>query len=269
MKSLKDYIFEEDKKKKTKTKDQEADWSGLDDLFNKPADQLPAAPSREPEREPEAPDAPNTPPLRRASQQDTLRRAGNITPTDDMRNMLNRMRDIENDPDDTGYPDPEEPENLPDVRVTPANLPNVINNQLTAGGVQNPDWHTVANLPGNMSRAIRTLGKQLFRSFTRTPTDDIVMLGNVNNQGPNSRQEINAVANWVRETGEDIGLGNIDFDRSIPGYDADISQYSAGGARFLLVRDQFGQYIYTWPERDSLEQRNQQQLGQERPRLAR
>lgn len=118
-----------------------------------------------------------------------------------------------------------------------------------------------------MSRAIRTLGRQLFRSFTQTQTDDIWMVGNLGGQGPNSRQEVNAVASWVRDNGEDIGAGDIDFDTSIPGYQADIQQYSAAGIRWLLVRDEFGDYIYSWPETDSITQRNTPQLGQNRPRL--
>ena len=66
---------------------------------------------------------------------------------------------------------------------------------------KSPDFHKVSNLPGNMSRAIRSLGKQLFRSMTRTPTDDIYVVANLGGQGPNSTQEVNAVANWVRKNG--------------------------------------------------------------------
>lgn len=261
MKTFKDYLREADEdKKKTKTKDK-TDWSAFDNYFGQPNDaNLPAA-SQSNEPTPE-PDQAQTPQLRRASQADTARATRNITPTDQMRDLMSRMRDIEGEPeDDDGYPEPQE--------VTPANLPTVINNQLTQAGVQNPDWHTVANLPGNMARGVRMLGKALFRSFTRTPTDDIVMVGNVGGQGPNSRAEINAVANWLHQHGDDIGTGNIDFDQTIPGYEADIRQYSAGNARFLLVRDQFGDYIYTWPERDSVDAQNQQQIGQDRPRLGR
>ena len=119
-----------------------------------------------------------------------------------------------------------------------------------------------------MNRAIRTLGRHLFRAFTRTDTNDVYMIGNLNGQGPNTRQEVNAVAGWVRDNGRDMGDGNIDFDTTIPGYQADIRQYSAGGIRWLLVRDEFGDYIYSWPEQDSIEHHNQAQIGHDRPRLA-
>ena len=249
-------ISEDDKEQKTKTKvkDADVDWGDLDDLFKPkgPSDltapEKPKAKDSEPEDEPEQ-DGDNR---RRARQSDTLRATAGIAPTDRMRDLLSRMRDIDADPDDPGYPDPEPPEELPQVRVNTENLPAVAGARLQAAGVQNPDFHQVANLPGNMSRAIRTLGRALFRSLTRTPTEDVWMVGNLNGQGPNSRQEVNAVAGWVRDTGERITDGDIDFDTTIPGYTADIQQWRAAGIRWLLVRDEFGDYVYSWPERDSI-----------------
>lgn len=273
MKSFRDYLIEfglfgrvseEDDKKKTKTKSKDADWSDLDDLFKPKADQPLTKVEPDSNREPEEPR--NTDPRSRtASQSDTLRATRNIQPTDRMRDLLSRMRDIEAD-DDEEYPDREPGTDLAQ-RVNVDNLPAVAGSNLRAAGQQDPDFHKVANLPGNMSRAIRALGKQLFRSFTRTDTDNIWMVGNLGGQGPNSRQEVNAVASWVRDNGRDMGTGDINFDTSIPGYQADIQQYSAGGIRWLLVRDEFGDYIYSWPEQDSIQQRNVQQLAQDRPRL--
>lgn len=276
MKSFRDYLFEaerrrqpeeDDEPERKPTKDKQKDpFADFDDLFAPRDDKLPAAPEPE-RRQDEPPQQGGDDRRRRASQGDTQRAAGGIEPNQRMRDLLGRMRDIENDPDDPGYPDPEPPQDLPDVRVNNANLPAVAGANLRAAGQQDPDFHKVANLPGNMSRAIRTLGRQLFRSFTRTDTDDIWMVGNLGGQGPNSRQEVNAVASWIRDNGEDMGTGDIDFDTSIPGYQADIQQYSAGGIRWLLVRDEFGDYIYSWPEQDSIQQRNTPQIAQDRPRL--
>ena len=245
-------VSEEDKQKtQTKDKTADTDWSGLDDLFKPKADQ-PLA-KKEPEsddREPEA-DA-DQDRRKKVSQADTQRAAAGITPTDRMRDLMSRMRDIDADPDDPGYPDPEPPEELPSTRVNTENLPAVAGARLQAAGVQEPDFHKVANLPGNMNRAIRTLGRALFRSLTRTPTDDVHMVGNLNGQGPNTRQEVNAVAGWVRDTGERVTDGEIDFDTTIPGYQADIQQWTAAGIRWLIVRDEFGDYVYSWPESDSV-----------------
>jgi hypothetical protein len=246
-------VKEDEKKQKTKVKDADTDWSGLDDLFKPKGPSDLTAPEKPKDREPDDDQAePDRDPRQRARQSDTQRAAAGITPTDRMRDLMSRMRDIDADPDDPGYPDPEPPEELPHVRVNTENLPAIAGERLQAAGVQNPDFHQVANLPGNMNRAIRTLGRALFRSFTRTPTEDVWMVGNLNGQGPNSRQEVNAVAGWVRDTGERITDGDIDFDTTIPGYTADIQQWRAAGIRWLLVRDEFGDYVYSWPERDSI-----------------
>lgn len=251
MKKLEDYLREAEKTK-TKTQDTDIDWSGLDDIFKPKTDQpLTKVDNKEKDKPSDEPETSQD--LRRkADQRTTQRAAAGITPTDRMRDLMSRMRDIDADPDDPGYPEPEPPENLPSTRVNTENLPAVAGARLQAAGVQQPDFHKVSNLPGNMNRAIRTLGRALFRSLTRTPTDDVHMVGNLNGQGPNTRQEVNAVAGWVRDTGKRITDGNIDFDTTIPGYQADIQQWSAAGIRWLLVRDEFGDYVYSWPEADSI-----------------
>ena len=200
--------------------------------------------------------------LKVGSQADTLAATAGITPTDRMRDLMSRMRNIDVD-DDEGYPEPEPP-GTEVAQVTTQNLPAVANKALTRGDVVTPTFHKVSNLPGNMSRAIRQMGKQLFRMFTTIPTSDIYMIGNVMGMGPNSAREVNAVAGYLRDNGTDFGIGDINFDDIMPGYNPDIYQYTANGIRWLLVRDEFGQYIYTWPEDTSVQHRNVRQLGTER-----
>lgn len=215
--------------------------------------------------EPEQPKSePETPSLKKASQSDTLRATAGITPNDRMRDLLSRMRDIDVDPADAGYPI-EEPTTQITTQVDTENLPVVANKALAAAGTVTPTFHQVANLPGNMSRGIRTMGKQLFRMFTRTPTEQIYMIGDVMGMGPNSRREMNAVAGYLRNQGQSMGVGDLDFDRIIPGYNADVNQFKANGIRWLLVRDEFGEYIYAWPESDStMFNDNSKQLGRDR-----
>ena len=201
--------------------------------------------------EPEQPKSePTTPDLKKASQGDTLRATAGITPSERMRDLMSRMRDIDVDPTDAGYPDPDPVTDLT-VRVDTENLPVVANKALAAAGRVEPTFHQVANLPGNMSRGIRTMGKQLFRMFTRTPTENIYMIGNVMGQGPNSGRELNAVAGYLRDKGQNMGVGDLDFEQMIPGYHADVNQFKANGIRWLVVRDEFGEYVYAWPESDS------------------
>lgn len=254
MKTFTDYLREAETKTKSKVK--------LGPDLDAPTDQ-PLA-NREPDRPSQEPQTPN---IRKSSQANTqAKTAGLATPR--MADLLSRMRDIEGEPDDdwAGFDEPDDATDLT-VRVDTENLPAVAGQQLQAAGVQNPEFHKVSNLPGNIQRAIRSLGKQLFRSMTLTPTDNIWMIANLGGRGPNTPAEVNAVAGWVRKNGEDLGPGDIDFDTSIPGYNADIHQYTAGGIRWLLVRDEFGTYIYSWPETDSVENANTRELGQDRPRL--
>ena len=226
------------------------------DLLN-PDDKPPAT------VEPEQPKSePSKPELKKASQADTLRATAGITPNERMRDLLSRMRDIDVDPIDAGYPI-EEPTTDVVVRVDTENLPAVADKALAAAGTVSPDFHKVANLPGNMNRAIRTMGKQLFRMFTRTPTENVYMIGNVAGMGPNSSREMNAVGGYLRDKGENLGLGDLEFDQVIPGYNAQVNQFRANGIRWLVVRDEFGDYIYAWPEQDSV-MYNTKQLNRDR-----
>lgn len=261
MKTFKDYLNEAERKTKTKTKSK----VNLGPDLDAPQHDQPLA-NREPDREPEPPQA--APERKKASAAQTAQATQGIH-NPRMGDLLSRMRNIELEPEDEwdGFPD-EEPETLPSTQVNTENLPAIAGHALQAAGQQSPDFHKVSNLPGNMSRAIRSLGKQLFRTLTRTPTDDVYVVANLGGQGPNSTSEVNAVANWVRNNGEEHSTGNIDFDTTIPGYNASIKQYSAGGIRWLLVQDEFGNYIYSWPEGDSIQPANAQELEHNRPRLA-
>lgn len=246
-----DFLNEVEQKTKTKTKTK-TQASDLDDLFRTEPDQ-PIAKPEPTQSQDQTKSTPSVDPRQnRASQADTLRATSNITPTDQMRDLMSRMRDIE-DIDDTGYPEPEPPEELPSTRVRVDNLPAVAGEALLSAGIQNPQFHKVANLPGNISSAIRTVGKQLFGTFTRTPTSDIWMIGDLHGQGPNTTQEVNAVAGWIRDNGEKITSGEIDFSNFLPGYSAEMVQYSAEGIRWMLVNDGYGWYVYSWPEADSLD----------------
>jgi hypothetical protein len=88
--------------------------------------------------------------------------------------------------------------------------------------------------------------------MTITPTNKIFVVANLGGMGPNTNREVQSVANWIRDYGDDFGNGSIDFDGSIPGYEAETYMYTAAGIAWLLIRDFAGIYIYAWPENDSL-----------------
>ena len=142
------------------------------------------------------------------------------------------------------------PEMLPAVIVT--TLATTASNALRRAGYLVPDFHQVAALPGNIQDQIRQLGRSVFKTMTVTPTNKIFVVANLGGMGPNTNREVQSVANWIRDYGDDFGNGSIDFDRSIPGYEAETHMYTAAGIAWLLIRDFAGIYIYAWPENDSL-----------------
>ena len=229
----------------TKVKDKvDLDW---DTMFDEPVNH--AVTARAPDAKSDAPVGDIK--LKRASAADTARATANITPTDAMRDTLAKLDRSQFDAHDDDQIDEPTP---PDTSV-----PAMISKAIAQTGSVSPEWHTVSNLPGNADRVIRQLGKQLFGAFTRTPTDDITVIANLGGRGPNTTQEVNSVAAWIVKHGRKVDSAKIDFSQIMPGYTAQTEHYSAGGVRFELVKDEYGQYIYAWPESDSLD--NVEQVG--------
>lgn len=181
-----------------------------------------------------------------ASRGDTQRKVGEITPTDQMRDFMNRINPMAGG---------DEPDILPADNAlalrSAGDVPAVISNAMQASGMQNPEWHHVSNLPGYSQQNVRGMGRQLFSMFTNTPMEQIQTMANVNGQGPNTDAEMRAVAGWLRNNAEDMGNVDVNHGMAIPGYKPDVKEYRANGVRFHLVRDPMGQYIYAYPDADA------------------
>lgn len=262
VKSSKKYTIKETKK----TREQELE--DLADLFTEYGIDSPIATT--PSNKNKSSDNNTQSDVRRnkSSQSDTLDASKNVRLNNKANDMIKNMKNIEPDPDDKGYPRQDTQkvtkqsgyEDRPETpllggssltRTTHENLPDVVGKELMDAGYVNPNWHQVANLPGNMSTAIRTLGKKLFSAFTTTPVENIWTVANLAGQGPNTYREVNSVAAWISSTGAFINDVNIDFETTIPGYNAEVKLYDAAGVRWMLVKDEFGIYIYSWPVYES------------------
>lgn len=224
-------------------------------------------PKDEPKNQPK-----NEPRIKTASAADTQSRAS-INPSDRMRDMLNRIDMTQDDEIDdaearvrAGHVDDDEPV-TPNVPVRRQDLPDVLDRNLSRIGDINPEWHTINNLPGYMQRAIRGMGRQVFRMMTRTPLEDIMTIAHVEGQGPNSLEELKAVATWLKRNGEDLGPVEVGHGQAIPGYQPRANDFRAMGVRFHVVQDDYGHYIYAWPEQDSLQNTAQGRLERDVPRL--
>ena len=223
-------------------------------------------------------DKPKVVNINKANVSKTLGATSKIQPTQAMQDMLGKMLDIKLDADLPAYLDenyidleatvnlsleetilfndsgiePKPPETLPTVIVKTTTLATTAEHALRKAGYLVPDFHQVAALPGNVKDQIRQLGRSVFKTMTITPTNKIFVVANLGGQGPNTDREVQSVAEWVRSNGQDYGAGSINFDRSIPGYKAETHLYTAAGITWLLVKDFAGQYIYAWPEKESL-----------------
>jgi len=199
----------------------------------------------------------DSPERKTASFAQTSSKVGNISPSDKMKDLLSKLNDLEGE-DSVSDQDALKIQTgvdttTQDLPVQYNTIPAVLSRELEQYGHIEPEWHLVKNLPGYLANGIRQLGRSLFKQFTNTELENIQVLANVMGQGPNSQKELNTVGMWAKENADKIGVGDVDFDNIMPGYKADISQYSSKGIRILFVKDEFGTYAYSWPEQDSVD----------------
>jgi len=154
-------------------------------------------------------------------------------------------------PDDHQPTVPDERQEIRTLPTTIETLPVVINKEVFAHAPVEPEWHQVKELSADLKSAIRSIGRQIFGAFTNTRVEDIQVLASLGGQGPNSDRELDAVAKWLKSKGDRDMDGERNFKRSIPDYDAQFQIHSAKNFTFMVVKDEFGSYIYSWPSKDN------------------
>ena len=135
--------------------------------------------------------------------------------------------------------------------ILPTTLPAVINKSISNLYDVEPEWHQVKHLPGYMSNAIRAMGERIFDKFTSTPISNIQVIASLHGSGPNSPAELNRTTSWLHKFAEPSQVTKIDFEKIIPGYHANVVVYHIADFAFMLVQDEHGHYIYSWPDKDS------------------
>lgn len=147
-----------------------------------------------------------------------------------------------------GRPEPQEPgTDVANIET----MPDIINKEIATFATVEPEWHQVKNLPGYLKGAIRAMGRQVFGVYTKTPIEDIQIVANLGGQGPNSEREMNAVAGWLHDNAERDTDGEMNFQQSIPDYGADFQIYTHDEFTFMIVDDEYGKYVYSWPSKDN------------------
>lgn len=145
-----------------------------------------------------------------------------------------------------------EPTVVPEpVPPTPENLPAVIQTAINRTDapepgmpVFNPKWQMVRNLPGYMAQPIRALGRMIFSQFTDIPIDQINVMAS---PMVNTAREVDMMTHWIRRYGVRDDEAEMDFSQVMPGYQAQTQIWNAEGYTFMLVLDDMGHYIYSWP----------------------
>lgn len=137
------------------------------------------------------------------------------------------------------------------------NLPAIFSNKLVAAtGEFYPQWHLVRNLPAYIREPIRAIGRIALGSFTRTDMEEV----RLTSTNIASETELREMMSWIRNNGTYIEqpdkermnfAGLLDGNRG-QAYEAVVKLFEVDGVDFLLVSDDHGKYIYSWPTRDRI-----------------
>ncbi len=135
------------------------------------------------------------------------------------------------------------------------NLPAVIRHDLIAeAGNIIPQWHVVRNLPGYLKEPIRVIGRKALNAFTKTPIEKIVVNSTLSNAGEEVRglmRHISENGFYIRQSEKELMTFAGMFDLpDAAAYEANVRLYEYEENDFLLIKDNFGYYIYSWPTAD-------------------
>jgi hypothetical protein len=154
------------------------------------------------------------------------------------------------------------------------NLPAIFSNKLViAAGEFYPKWHLVRHLPAYLSEPIRAVGRIALTSFTRTDMENIRLTGS----NIASEAQVGEMMSWIRNNGtyvEQPDKERMNFAGLLNGsrgqeYEALVKLYEVDGVDFLLVRDEHGKYIYSWPTKDRVGLELQLENDQQQLRIGR
>jgi hypothetical protein len=127
-----------------------------------------------------------------------------------------------------------------------------------ANGQIEPQWHAVRNLPGYLAEPIRATGRQALAAFTRTDVENIILNSTLSNAEDEVRSVMAHVAQhgtYIRQPEKELmtfaGLFDI---ADAEAYQAGVRLFQLGERDYLLVKDPYGHYIYSWPSQDRVMQ---------------
>lgn len=164
-----------------------------------------------------------------------------------MADYISRIKTLypDNNDEDNDTIDNDTGVTTPDIKTT--TLPAIISKELSTQGFE-PEWHQVKNLPGYAVTAIKTFGRQVFKPFTDTPIEDIYVISTLSNPD----DHVKAIATWIKQNGVKNDHAEAKAEDILPGYSGEILMYDVEDFTFMIVKDNFGYYIYGWPASNRL-----------------
>jgi hypothetical protein len=139
------------------------------------------------------------------------------------------------------------PTEIPTLPARTADLPSLISKDI--GMTRGPKWMKVGDLPGYHQDQIRAIGRSVFGHFTKEQLANVHVLANLHGTNhPHSDMDLNTIGGWIKKNAETLPPQEMDFEKSIPGYKVNVQHHRSKNVRFMTAQDDFGKYIYAWPE---------------------
>ena len=119
------------------------------------------------------------------------------------------------------------------------------------------EWNDLKDLPGFAKQTIRNMGRQVFAAFGEVTDDQIQVISSITHD----EQDLDLVAGMVRQIGKPVlEDAVVDFQDVMPGYKAYVGVYAFTNHYYMFVKDDFGEYIYSWDN-----QATHSKLGHQEP----
>jgi hypothetical protein len=125
------------------------------------------------------------------------------------------------------------------------------------------EWVNMLDLPGNMSQTIRNLGRRVFNAFGEQDFEFIDVVSSITHD----EEDLDVISGLVRQFGVPVQKDAlIDFQDTIPGYVAHAGVWTFGTQYYMFIKDDMGEYIYTWDNRTTNKLQHTEPMGKDSDR---
>jgi hypothetical protein len=120
------------------------------------------------------------------------------------------------------------------------------------------EWTNILTLPGNYVQVIRNLGRRVFAAFGEQDFEFIDVVSSITHD----EEDLDVISGLVRQFGVPVQKDMlIDFQDTIPGYKAHAGVWTFGTQYYMFIKDEMGEYIYTWDNRTTNKLQHVEPMG--------